>query len=419
MQNNSQPNKSKHLASISLAIMGAGFLSTIPFKGPALEILQGGFEAGLVGGLADWFAVTALFRQPLGLPIPHTALLPKNRKRMTTALVSTIENEWLSVESIKEKIKNMRILEKIMPAVEKEIQSESFKRGVMITCSSAVRHLKLERLAPYVERKLRAYIASVPIERLLTAAGRQAVEKGFYEKAFDALLLKAEEWLMMPHRKEQIGGFALNAINKIEADGILQFALKSLQNLVNEEKLGKILQNLLINYIYSMRYEKDQNRQAILAYIKNQFINIGDNKQVTAAISRMLEEFLSSWQPNQRIVEVLDNLQKEAITFIEDEKFVDQYFLPFVTELLNAAKNDKAKIEKAEAWLQQQIAELIENNHKKIGKLVEENLDKLDNETLIDMVENNVGKDLQWIRVNGAVCGFMIGIILSSFKAII
>ena len=61
---------------------------------------------------------------------------------------------------------------------------------------------------------------------------------------------------------------------------------------------------------------------------------------------------------------------------------------------------------------------LVENNHSKIGKLVQENLDKLDDKTLIEMIENNVGKDLQWIRVNGAVCGFMIGLVLEGIKAI-
>ncbi|CJD28014.1 Predicted membrane protein [Streptococcus pneumoniae] len=61
----------------------------------------------------------------------------------------------------------------------------------------------------------------------------------------------------------------------------------------------------------------------------------------------------------------------------------------------------------------------MEKNHSKIGKLVQENLDKLDDKTLIEMIENNVGKDLQWIRVNGAVCGFMIGLVLEGIKAII
>src|SRR3954451_8655861 len=102
--------KSKHLAMISLAIMGVGFVATMPF-GDSIwgRLLQGGFEAGLVGGLADWFAVTALFRHPLGIPIPHTALLPKNRDRMMKAIVSMLENDWLTKESIQGKIQQIKI----------------------------------------------------------------------------------------------------------------------------------------------------------------------------------------------------------------------------------------------------------------------------------------------------------------------
>src|SRR5919205_2901935 len=104
-----QKNKSHHLATISLIIMGIGFIATIPLQDSFWgNILQGGFEAGLVGGLADWFAVTALFRHPLGIPIPHTALLPKNREKITKALVSTVENELLSKETIIARLQQIR-----------------------------------------------------------------------------------------------------------------------------------------------------------------------------------------------------------------------------------------------------------------------------------------------------------------------
>lgn len=100
-----QKNKSRHLATISLTVMGVGFLATLPFQDSLWgTFLQGGFEAGLVGGLADWFAVTALFRHPLGLPIPHTALLPKNRKRLTSGIINMLENDWLTKESIRGKL---------------------------------------------------------------------------------------------------------------------------------------------------------------------------------------------------------------------------------------------------------------------------------------------------------------------------
>ena len=87
-----------------------------------------GFEAGLVGGLADWFAVTALFRHPMGIPIPHTALLPKNRKRVTKGLINTLENEWLTKESITNKVKEMQLAQMVLQIAEREMQSDAVKR---------------------------------------------------------------------------------------------------------------------------------------------------------------------------------------------------------------------------------------------------------------------------------------------------
>ncbi|MGQ0438316.1 DUF445 family protein, partial [Bacillus sp. B-TM1] len=90
-----------------------------------------------------------------------------------------------------------------------------------------------------------------------------------------------------------------------------------------------------------------------------------------------------------------------------------------VTKKEDTTSEENPEFNGQEDWLQKQVVKLVENNHSKIGKLVQENLDKLDDKTLIEMIENNVGKDLQWIRVNGAVCGFMIGLVLEGIKVII
>ncbi|MDQ0221307.1 DUF445 domain-containing protein [Peribacillus cavernae] len=411
---------SKHIAGVSLAIMGTGFVATLPFQGPLIvDLLQGGFEAGVVGGLADWFAVTALFRHPLGLPIPHTALLPKNRKRVTTALVSTIENDWLSKESIQDKLKQIRFTEKVLPIIEKELHSEAIKKGIVQLLTHLIKHIQIERLLPFLEKQLKEYLSSIEVRPFLESVANQALDRRYEEKALDVLLLKVEEWLIQENRSNQLGSFALRTINKIEVDGILQFALKSFQSMVNEEKLGSILQNLLLNNITSLRHENDSNRQTILLQIRSMLGNIGDNEPLVDEVQNLLDSLVSGWEPSDGITEVLQKVRGQALAFIQDNKFMDVYLLPFVTKLLNDLKANTERITKIENWIHKQFFILIEDNHSKMGKLVEENLDKLDDETLIEMIENSVGKDLQWIRVNGAVCGFIIGILLTGCKALI
>jgi uncharacterized membrane-anchored protein YjiN (DUF445 family) len=414
-----QAKKSKRLASFSLAVMGIGFVATLPFQGSFLgDLLQGGFEAGLVGGLADWFAVTALFRHPLGLPIPHTALLPKNRNRITKALVSTLENDWLSKESIRNKIKQINFTEKLLPVLEKELHSDSVKKGTVALIAQMISHINLEKVTPFVEKEIKSSLHSIEMRTVLQSAIHQVLIREYDEKALDYLLGKVEEWIRKSNTKNQLGNLAVRALDNIELDGFLQFALKSFQNLLNEEKLGNILQNLLLSVVRNLRRIDDTNRKTLLLHVRTELRNIKDNQKLLEEIANWKDHLIADWDPAEKITEILKKTQQKMLSFVQDRKFTNTYLLPFLTRLLNNLKEEPAKTKIIENWIQKQIAKLVEENHSKIGKLVQENLDKLDDETLIQMMENKIGKDLQWIRVNGAICGFIIGIFLTEIKAL-
>ncbi|OHR74407.1 hypothetical protein HMPREF3291_18025 [Bacillus sp. HMSC76G11] len=406
-------NKSKNLAGISLAVMGAGFAATIPFQGSvAGEFLQGGFEAGLVGGLADWFAVTALFRHPFGLPIPHTALLPKNRNRMIRGLVNTIENDWLSKDSIQTKLSQINLTEKLLPILEKEVHSDSFKKTMKSLMIQMIESVDLEKLAPLIQKQLKGYLTSDEVLNLLKALIHQVLERKYDEKSLDYFLMKSEEWASRRDQREEFGRFAMRAIDNGQADGFLQFAIKSFRNIVNEEKLGKILQDIILNVIGGLRNPESEYRQSILDRVRKELLSIQENSALLEEIDRVISE----WDHSEKLLTILKKTQLKTIAFIEEGTFMDDHLMPFADQLIGRISADKEKIDAIESKIQEQITLFIEKNHSKIGKLVEENLNKLDDETLIDMIENNVGKDLQWIRVNGAVCGFFIGIILTGLK---
>jgi uncharacterized membrane-anchored protein YjiN (DUF445 family) len=125
------------------------------------------------------------------------------------------------------------------------------------------------------------------------------------------------------------------------------------------------------------------------------------------------------WEPEEKIIHFLEELKQKAVDYIEDPQFYEGYLLPQIRYALTTLREDEEKVEAMETWIKKQISIFVEKNHSKVGKLVEENLEKLDNKTLIEMVETNVGKDLQWIRVNGAVCGFLIGLVLVGLQLII
>ncbi|MDM5154304.1 DUF445 domain-containing protein [Bacillus sp. DX1.1] len=412
--------QSKYLAGISLGVMGVGFAATIPFQGTMIGALaQGGFEAGLVGGLADWFAVTALFRHPMGIPIPHTALLPKNRKRITKGLVSTLENDWLTKESITNKIKEMQLAETVLHIAERELHSDAVKKGIVTIAEKAILQIDTKQLAAVVEKELKTYLHTINTGYILRVLVDQMIEKEYDEKTLDYMLVKAKEWTAQEEARHQLGNLGMKAMENIKVEGFLQFTLKSFMNIVDEEKIGSILQKFIISNISSLQNTDNSTRQLVLTKIRQELTSVKENEAVLKEIENWKENWIADWNAAEKITELLGQAQGRAVAFIQNEEFANKYLFPFLTSQMKKIKEDPATVQKMEEWLQKQIVNLVESNHSKIGKLVQENLDKLDDQTLIEMIENNVGKDLQWIRVNGAVCGFMIGLILEGLKMVI
>ncbi|MGG0472361.1 DUF445 domain-containing protein [Priestia aryabhattai] len=409
--------KSKHLATISLAIMGVGFVATMPF-GDSIwgRLLQGGFEAGLVGGLADWFAVTALFRHPLGIPIPHTALLPKNRQRITRGLVSTLENDWLSKESIQEKVKRIAFTKRLLPIVRKGVHSEAIQTKGTALLVDAINRVGTEKVVPIIEKELKSSLSAIELKPIVHSIVGEVVKNQYDEKALDVLLNKGESWIKKEETQYQLGSIAKNALDNIELDGILQFALKSFQSMINEEKLGAILQNLLLSITGRLRNEDDEYRLALVNGIRKELQGLEQNEELLEKLEAWKQKTINELNVTNKLTEIVDKMKAKVTAFIESPEFMKRYAVPYVESWLNALEADAQRQEAIDTAIQKQIMSFVEDNHSKIGQLVQENLDKLDDETLVDMMENNVGKDLQWIRVNGALCGFLIGIVLTVIK---
>lgn len=407
---------SKKIARYSLIIMGLGYIATISFEGSLwVGLLHGGFEAGLVGGLADWFAVTALFRHPLGLPIPHTALLPNNRKRMTNALVSVLKNDWLSKESIQEKVKHISFTEKLIAIIKKQVQTDPFRKGLIKLIKKMIGYIEVEKITPFIKKQIILTLSNVEMGNFLQLISSQLLNENFDKKVLDHILKKADTWLRQEQISHRLGTVSMNVINKIQADGMLQFALKSIQSLLSEEKIGHIVQNLLLSVIKSLQHEGEPNREALVLYIRTEIQGMSNNSQLLEGVEKWKNQLLSKWEPDPTITESLQQLQQKTLDLVDDNDFIETYLTPLMNHLLDMIQENNNNIDN---WIQKQITVLVENYHSQIGNLVQENLDNLDTETLVDMMENNIGKDLQWIRVNGAVCGFIIGIFLTGVQAL-
>ncbi|NEW07007.1 DUF445 domain-containing protein [Paenibacillus sp. SYP-B3998] len=409
--------EAKYIATVSLGVMGAGFVATLPVSSTVWgAFLQGGFEAGVVGGLADWFAVSALFRHPLGIPIPHTALLPKNRNKITKALVSTVENELLSKETIAARLQQIRFLERGLELVENHLDNEALHKGLSALAKQALAAIDIEKLTPLLAEEINKALHEVDTSKLVRALVSTCLEGGYEGKTLDFVLDKVEAWAVKFETRDQLGGMAIKAFEGLQSNGFMAFAVNAFMGMVSEEKLGNIIQNFLISYIEQMRSKSHPRREAVLSFIRGELNKLDKNPKLLEELEGWKNKLPDVFSLEEKLVGLLERMKAKAEAFVEQPEFAPQYVVPVVRKMLASVRDNPEMIQRGESWIQQQIVTYLEQNHSKIGQLVQENLDKLGNDKLIELMEDKIGKDLQWIRVNGAICGFIIGLGLAGLK---
>lgn len=413
--------KTRYLAGTSLAVMGAGFLITLFLpQNIAVRLLQGGFEAGLVGGFADWFAVTALFRHPMGIPIPHTSLLLKNRNKIVNSLISALETELLNKESITKRLRQVKLFKGLSSGVLKLIGRKENRLKLIGTVSDVVRQIPLEQITPQVQKSLVNLLQSQDLSPLLEAASRQAYRSRLDEKALDYVLNFAGRWVSNPQNEYMLGQLAHNKLQEIQLSGMKGFALQAMLGFMSEEKLGNILKNLILSSLLEMKEDLSPFRQRILSEVRQQVSDFAGNPEVAERLKGMIGEKVADPSSEQWMLRKLEELRARILLILEKEQDNGgRGVIKVFRWTTNMLRGREEMMNRWEHGILSLIVKAVEANYYRIGLLVRENLDQLDDQSLVQMLEDKVGGDLQWIRVNGAICGFLIGLVLTVIHMLI
>lgn len=411
--------KTNHKASISLIIIFVGFLLTL-FSDDItiIIILRSGFEAGLVGGIADWFAVTALFRHPFGIPIPHTALLPKNREKITMALVSMVENNLLNKSSIVNKVRELNVVIRFFNMCKKCMYSNQVRSKIIYIITSGIDYISINKLSLYLLGLIEKYLNKLDSKSFLEVCIDMCLQNN-YEKIFlDGLIEKGEELVKKENVKNELGNIVFTSAKNLKLNGMKHYTLNAIIGLIGKDNIGNIVQNLIISALNDLRKIDSSSRMIVLEFIQNNIKNISNDEIIIQKIDYIKNNLHNNIQLNDFIVEKLNEFKSKILIYINDDNYIERNVLPVVNNLIDKILSNDKLINNIEKYIQEQAGEYINNNHEKIGELVKENIEKVDTKTLIELIEYKVGDDLQWIRVNGAICGFFIGLALGIIRVL-
>jgi len=413
-----QPKTStRRLATVSLIFMAVGFVISLPFKENAWVFwLQSGFEAGLVGGIADWFAITALFRHPLGLKIPHTNLLPKNRERVIESIVHMLETDLLNKESIVAKLQHMTLADRVIKILRSILVLPAFRATVTELMIGLIRKLPKDAILEFADTRLTETIKAYPSRRLAIRAMELNEERRLDEWLMDQLLGYGQRLLEDPIIRDQIGRLAYTAMIDQEKNTFLRVTARTVQKVYSEEKLSLVIQGVLLTVIQDMRQVHHPNRLAILDHLRRNLAQLSIDEDRLAKIDAWKASEVDRFDFTPVIERAYDAGLLELERYLTSDAFWTERAMPMLSRALDDWEQHPTFKDSSDQWMKEQLVRFVEQNHQKIGGLVRENLNRFDTETLIHMIEDKVGSDLQWIRVNGALCGFIIGLILGAIK---
>ena len=407
-----------NIAAASLVIAGGLFAVTLPYRSSLLGgIIHAASEAALVGGMADWYAVTALFRHPLNLSwIPHTAIIPQNRERIIAGIVDMVQNKWLNKEIIEEKLYRLDLAGLLWSYAAQDESKKALTRLATSFLGSSLEYFRDDAGTAKVNKLLLELLR----KQKLSAIGRSFCiwlrTNGYGDKIFFFLYEETKKYLISEKFTQTLTSLIENIVNNyIEKGGggmMMQMIAPLLKNIDFTETAKKI-QTSIVSVI-------EEDEESYRLKFQNWLLMLEERLAEDPVFCLRIEEKKALWLADLDLSPVIKKLMDliANASALQSEN-LGKLIFNLLDKEIAVRKNDQLSNEKLNSWLKKQLAALINSKHEMIGQLVQENLDKLSEDDFVVQIEEKVGQDLQWIRVNGAVVGGLVGVILYLLKLFI
>jgi uncharacterized membrane-anchored protein YjiN (DUF445 family) len=408
--------------SLAVAVLGAAGcrVALVLGVGPPwwLALAAAGFEAAVVGGLADWFAVTALFRHPLGIPIPHTAIIPARRQKIVEGIVSMIEDEWLSPEVIGLRLQRIAPSTLIVEWLRDPGHVQRVGEPVRDLLRALAGILTEPEVAEFVDRTIRQQLRELPID---PAAGRwlaRAVESESAATAFRALALSLANLAERPRTSVQLQWWLERTARTLRAEGKRLVPLFLRRKIVQRKIIEATCGYASAELRDAAREPNHPLRAALLNAVRGFATRLADGDAPALAQAEQLHRaLLESLEAMPLVQNMLGQLRARLEQDLDEPDgylaaLVDRELRAGIVDLLDDAERSAA----FDHWVRQTADDLLRRHHHQIGVTVRENLEALETDALVAQIEDRVGGDLQFIRLNGAVVGGLIGLLLAALR---
>jgi uncharacterized membrane-anchored protein YjiN (DUF445 family) len=376
-------------------------------------------EAGIVGGLADWFAVTALFRHPLGLPIPHTAIIPANWELLARRVGTMVGDRVLTREYLVVEIRRLDLDEWLARAAER-VSRADLESAVRTLLGWVAQEAPVASAGDLVARLQRLLVARQVAPALGTAL-ELAGQQGWDQRAIGATAAALVDALKRPALRAAVGELVDELLaryrERISFYPRVALGLADLLGLIDRERIVAAvaagLEEMAADPAHPLRARLSD---AIADFAHR----LRTDAALTARVEAVKEELLGS----PMVARLADDAARALHqTLLADLERPDSEVVGWVTERLERARHtlrsDATLRRDITTWLKTRGVEVVERFHGRIATFIEKGVHALGPEGAVRLIEEHAGDDLQYIRVNGTVVGGLAGGLLYAIHLLV
>lgn len=390
-----------------LVVMAATYLSVrisqpfYPALAAPLGYVKAFAEAAMVGGMADWFAVTALFRHPLGLPIPHTAIIPRNKDRIGDTLAVFLRDNFLTPKVVARRMGRIDIAAAAGKFLtDAPDRGGRLKEGASRLAADMLGALDPERLGGMVKGAISTRIAELDLAPLLGQALAAAINEGRHRPLLDGIVRWGAK--LLDSNDELI-----REIVHAQAGSVMRWTGLD-ETLANKiiDGLNKMLSEMADDPDHRLRAKAEEG----LAHLA---IDLQDDPKMKARVAELRDEIMR----NAAMRRWLDGLWESARAAMlraarDPDKALAGKFGEALRQLGDTLQKDPELRATINRFARRTAVGVTASYGDQIVKLVSETVRGWDAQTITDRVEGAVGRDLQYIRINGTVVGGLVGVAL-------
>ncbi len=364
-----------------------------------LEYVEAFAEAAMVGALADWFAVTALFHYPLGIPIPHTNLIENKRKSIGENLGGFVVANFLSPAAIRPYIERLQVSAWITAWLGREKNKEMLVRETSEILRDALQKLDPEVASGFLAGRTSSLLSEIKWHEILGKIIEAVMKSNDQERVIDFLLASVRKYIIQNKNK-------IRELVRGESHFLVP-------GFVDQLIAGKIIKSL-VGRIEEI--EKDPNHK-----LRQDF-----NRRLYSLASGLTED--EAWQQSVANIshiflreDVIRDFMRSAWKTLQDGIVRDlsmenpemhRYVRKILAEVSGKLTDDAVMRNKIDQWVKNSVYTMVLRNSDEVGLLISRTVGQWEGKELSRKLELEVGKDLQFIRINGTVVGGIVGLLI-------